>query len=130
MSETQIAAIMRKDPLCLSPGMPIREAAALLVDGNVPAAPVVDDTGGMVGILTQKDCFRSALNASYYQQWLGTVADHMTTTISTMNVDTDLVSAAQEFLDKPYRSYPVVKNSALVGMLDRQDLLGAFLRFG
>lgn len=126
----QVATIMQTTFPTLRPGMPIREAVSLFVQTAAPAAPVVDDAGGLVGIMTQKDCFRSALHASYYQQWSGTVAEHMTTAVNTLDAEMDVVAAAETFLADPYRSYPVVQNDQLVGMLTRTDLLRAFLQFG
>lgn len=126
----RIRTIMQTDFPSLQANMPIRDAVALFVSTGAAAAPVVDDAGGLLGIMTQKDCFRSALHASYYQQWSGTVAEHMSTNVKTLDAEMDPVSAAETFLADPYRSYPVVQNDQIVGMLTRTDLLRAFLRLG
>ena len=130
MSEDRIASIMQTDVIRLRAETPIREAISTLISANVSAAPVVDDSGALIGILSQKDCFKSALNASYYQQWSGTVGDHLTTNVETLNAETDFVTAADAFLSKPYRIYPVLREGQLVGVLGRSDLLAAFLRQG
>jgi CBS domain-containing protein len=130
MVEERIEAVMQTDIVRLSPDMPIREAVARLVETESAAAPVVDETDTLVGILSQKDCFRSALNASYYQQWSGTVAEHFTPDVETLDASTDFVTAAEMFLEKPYRTYPVVRGGQLVGILARSDLLAAFLKYG
>jgi len=130
MAEQQIDSIMRTDFPTLRLHTPIREAVALFVDTGWPAVPVVDDKGALVGIMSQKDCFRSALNASYYRQWSGTVEHHHSRTVDTLSVETDLVTAAEAFIDKPFRSYPITRHGLLVGMLNREDLLKAFLAFG
>lgn len=129
MTDT-IAAIMRTDFPRLTPDTPIRDAAAMLVDHRAASAPVVDDNGVLTGILTQKDCFRPALNASYYRQWSGTVADRMSRGAITLDAATDPVTAAEAFLEHPHRSFPVVKGGQLVGMLHRSDLLAHLLRLG
>ncbi len=126
----RIDAVMATDVPTLRPDTPVRMAVAVLSDHDVSAAPVVDEAGALVGVLTQKDCFRSALNASYYQQWSGNVADFMTRQPATLEADTDLVAAAEAFLDRPYRCYPVTRDGQLVGMLRRGDLLRAFLQYG
>lgn len=130
MADERIDSVMRTEFPTLRLEMPIREAVALFVNSGWSAAPVVDDKGALVGIMSQKDCFRSALNASYYQQWSGTVAEHYSHEVDTLDVETDLVSAAQCFIDKPFRAYPVTRHGLLVGMLNRDDLLRAFLHFG
>ncbi len=127
MAEQRIDAIMETDIVRLRPEMSIRLAVALLVERHTSAAPVVDETGALTGILSQKDCFRSVLNASYYQQWSGTVGEYMCTEVKTLDAATDLVSAAEAFLENPYRAYPVVRFGQLVGMLTRSHLLAAFV---
>lgn len=126
-SRATIAQVMRTDFPRLSSAMPIREAVALLAGEKASAAPVIDDRAGLVGILTQKDCFRPMLNASYYQQWSGSVADHMSGGVRTLPDDLDLVSAAEEFLARSHRVYPVMRDSEVVGVLHRSDLLAAIL---
>lgn len=126
-SRATIAQVMRTDFPRLSSAMPIREAVALLAGEKASAAPVIDDRAGLVGILTQKDCFRPMLNASYYQQWSGSVADYMSSGVRTLPDDLDLVSAAEEFLARSHRVYPVMRDSEVVGVLHRSDLLAAIL---
>jgi len=130
MTEERIDAVMQTDIVRVRPETPIREAAAQLVEGQASVAIVVDDTGGLIGVLSQKDCFRSALNASYYQQWSGTVAQYMTEAVETLDVTTDFVTAAEAFLNSPYRAYPVVRDGEVVGLLSRADLLATFLHYG
>ena len=130
MAEKHVDSVMQTEFPTLRLHTPIREAVALFVNSGWAAVPVVDDKGALVGIMSQKDCFRSALNASYYRQWSGTVEEHYSREVDTMNVDTDIVTAAEAFIDKPFRAYPVTRHGLLVGMLNREDLLKAFLDFG
>ena len=130
MTEERIDSVMQKDIIRLTPEMAVRDAVAALVNKRAQLASVLDDTGTLIGVITQKDCFRSALNASYYRQWRGSVKDYMTTEVETLEASTDFVTAAQAFLDKPYRAYPVLRDGELVGVLRRTDLLAAFLHFG
>lgn len=122
-----IGQVMRTDFARLSPDTPIREAVAMFVQRGAPAAPVIDGTSALVGILTEKDCFRPMLNASYYQQWDGRVVDHMSRQVHSLPVDLDLVSAAEEFLARSHRVYPVTDDTAVVGLLHRSDLFAAIL---
>lgn len=130
MADEHISSVMQTEFLRLTGETPIREATARLVEVHASAAPVVDATGQLIGIITEKDCFRPALNASYYQQWSGTVAERMSVEVATIDAEADFVTAAEAFLDRPFRSYPVMQNGELVGLLDRADLLQVFLRFG
>lgn len=129
MTDT-IESITRRDALTLSPETPIRRAVAQLVEERVAAAPVLDDSGRLLGILTQKDCFRPALQASYYQEWKGTVADFMSRSVVSLPASTDLVSAAEAFQTHPHRVFPVLDGEALIGMLRRSDVLAELVKMG
>lgn len=126
-TESTIESVMRQDFLRLSPATPIREAAAAFARLGLAAAPVLDDAGVLVGILTEKDCLRPMLNASYYQQWEGSVADVMSREVRALPVDLDPVSAAEEFISRSHRVYPVMHDGVVVGLLHRADLFTALL---
>lgn len=125
-----IGAIMRTDLPVLTADTPIRRAVAVLVRQRAAAAPVVDETGALCGILTQKDCFRPALNASYYQEWRGTVADYMSRSVVTLTASADLATAAEAFLTLPHRVFPVLDGDRPVGLLRRSDVLAAMIDLG
>jgi CBS domain-containing protein len=114
----------------LAPGDPIRRAVGALVEAGAQAAAVVEADGRVCGILTEKDCFRPVLHASYYQEWRGTVADHMSPEVVTIEVDEDAVRAAEMFLELPHRVLPVVEKGRLVGMLGRAAVMAALYRSG
>ncbi|MDA7430960.1 CBS domain-containing protein [Primorskyibacter aestuariivivens] len=130
MNQYRVRTLMRTDIATLSPETPIRRAAAVLVDGKTPAAPVLGDDGELIGILTQKDCFRSAVHASYHHEWTGKVADHMSRTVITINGGDELIRAAEMFLDHPHRVFPVVDDSRVVGLLHRSHVLTLLVRIG
>ena len=127
---TRVQSVMQRDYPVLRQDMPIRRAIALLLDGDAAAAPVVDDAGKLIGILTQKDCFRPALHASYYQEWTGTVAEQMTCDVVTIDASDDLVAAAESFVASAHRVFPVLGEGRLQGMLSRSDVLRALVRMG
>lgn len=121
-----IADYMVSDVVTLPPGLEINQALTLLLERKVSGAPVVDETGDLIGILTKKDGFRAALNATYYKQWGGTVSKYMSKTVETLDADLDVVTAAETFLSSPYRFFPVTREGRMVGILSRSDLLRAF----
>ena len=86
---------------------------------------VTDEDGALIGILTEKDCMRVVLNATYHSEYGGTVADYMKTDIEVMEPDDSIVDAAQRFLDKRYHRYPVLDNNTLVGQISRRDVMRA-----
>lgn len=124
-----IANFMVENVISVSSEMDISHAVGLLLDRKISGAPVIEDTGELVGMLTKKDCFKAALNASYYKQWGGTVAHYMSRDVQTLDPGLDIVTAAETFLRTPYRIFPVTRDDRIVGVLSRSDLLRAFRHF-
>ncbi|SIT05100.1 CBS domain-containing protein [Roseivivax lentus] len=130
MTEYRIGAIMRTDIPTLTPDTPIRRAVAVLVDAKAAAAPVLADDGRLVGILTQKDCFRPALHASYHREWTGQVADHMSTEVICVDIEDEVIRVAEKFATHPHRVFPVLDQTRVAGVLHRSDVLALLTRFG
>jgi len=130
MTEERIVSIMRTDFPVLAPTTPMRRAVALLVESRAAAAPVINDDDSLAGILTQKDCFRSALHASYYREWTGCVADHMTRTVVSVDAQDDLIKVAELFLALPHRVFPVRAGTRVAGVIHRSDILARLIRLG
>ena len=120
-----IANYMATDVLTLPPEMEINHATAILLEKGYSGAPVVNGAIKLVGVLSKKDCLRAALNASYYQEWGGSVADYMSADVEMLDADLDLVQAAERFLKSNYRRFPVMLEGRLVGQISRADLLRA-----
>ena len=130
MTQYLVRSIMRADPPTLTAETPIRRAVAVLVDAKTPAAPVLGDDGWLIGILTQKDCFRPALHASYHREWTGRVADHMSREVVSVEAGDEVIRVAEMFLDQPHRVFPVLDGARVVGLLRRSDVLALLTRIG
>ncbi len=105
--------------------MDIHRAIQALLDNRISGAPVLDDRGKLVGILTKKDCLKMAFNTSYYQEWGGRVADFMSPEVETVDAETNIVEVTELFLNSPYRRFPVMRDNHLVGVIARHDVLQA-----
>lgn len=130
MTQYLVASIMQTDPVTVTRDTPIRVAAALLVENGAITAPVTSDGIRLDGILTEKDCFRPALHASYHQDWIGSVEDFMSGEVVTIDAGQDIVWAAELFLKHPYHVLPVTDRDRLVGLLHRSDVLKLLTRNG
>lgn len=130
MTEYRVGAIMRKDIPTLTADTPIRRGVAVLVDAKAAGAPVLGDDGRLIGILTQKDCFRPALHASYHREWSGRVADHMSQTVITADINDEIIRVAEMFLQHPHRIFPVLDGDTVAGLLHRSDVLSLLTRIG
>jgi acetoin utilization protein AcuB len=52
-----LAEVMHRRVITASPGMPVEEAAALMLENKIGCLPVVDAAGALVGIVTESDLF-------------------------------------------------------------------------
>ncbi len=116
---------MARTLITFTPDMDVLEAVHALVTHRIAGAPVVDRTGSLVGVLSEQDCLRVALNAGYHGIWGGPVADFMSDKVKTVDANMSIIDLAQLFLDSPYRRFPVMDENRLVGQVSRRDVLRA-----
>ena len=116
---------MARRVVSFTPDTDIHQAIQVLLKKHLSGAPVLDEDGRLVGLLSKKDCLRIAFGARYHQQWAGRVSEYMRTEVETIPPDMDIVAAAELFLDRAYRRFPVVDGDRLVGIISRHDVLKA-----
>lgn len=120
-----VADYMSRNLITLSPETEINHAMNILLKKRISGAPVVDESGRLVGVLSKKDCLAAALAASYYRDWGKPVSTYMSTDVQTLDAGLDIVAATNAFLDSSYRRFPVMENGRLVGQISRADALRA-----
>ena len=101
------------------------EVMAVLLNKKISGAPVVDDAGSLVGILSEVDLMPIVMQDSYYDESMGIVADYMKINVDTVPPDMDIYALAERFHKEHRRRYPVVVNGRLVGQISRRDVLRA-----
>ena len=116
---------MARTVVTFKPDTPVLDAVHTLVKNRIAGAPVVDDEGNLVGILSELDCMKVALQAGYYGDYGGPVRDFMSKGVKTVNIEMSIVDLAQVFIDSSYRRFPVTDNNRLVGQISRRDVLRA-----
>ena len=98
--------------------------------GRIRHMPVVDD-GRVIGILSQRDLFRSALLTALGFGRKTTTAliktikikEVMTEDVITIAPETTIKDAARIMIDKKIGCLPVVENEKLIGLLTETDIL-------
>lgn len=106
------------------------EAINLLLEHRISGAPVTDQHGVLVGLLSEVDCLRAILTLTYHEEEVGgQVKDCMTTDVETVAHDANIVEVAKLFIDKGRRRMPVINDGKLVGQISRRDVLRAVEEF-
>jgi predicted transcriptional regulator len=122
---TSIEQHMATELISLSPGDDILHAMRVLLDKNISGAPVLDESGKLIGILSMKDCMEIVYNTAYHQDWGGKVDQYMSREVEHIEADTSILTAAEKFLNSNFRRFPVLRNGQLVGQISRHDILRA-----
>jgi len=119
--EEQIALIMTRNPITISPDRSIAEAARLILDNNIRRLPVVEK-GKLSGILTIADI----VGAIGKMNITSPIGDYVGNNVVSVWSETpmNVVGAIMELAD--VKAVPILDSSmALVGVAADKDLIGA-----
>ena len=116
-----------KDLITFHPDQDINEVIDIIISKKIFGAPVLDESGRLVGIISEKDCLRIVVDQAYHNLPLSApkVSDYMTKQVKTLSLSSDVVEAATAFLNSPIRRMPIVDHGVLIGQISRRDVLRA-----
>ena len=123
MRSVKVTEYMARKLLTFTPETKVFDALEMLLKKNYSGAPVVNDAGDLVGVLSEADLMRVAIQGSYHEDTSGLVGDFMSEKVLTISPDLDLYSVAEMFIKYHYKRFPVVSGGKLVGMISRRDVL-------
>jgi CBS domain-containing protein len=122
--------LMAQNPATLGRNETLDLAESIMNLGRIRHMPVVDD-GKIVGIVSQRDLFRSALITA-----LGfgrrttsaliktiTIKEVMTEHVITISPEATVKEAARVMIEKKIGCLPVVEDHKLIGLLTETDIL-------
>jgi CBS domain-containing protein len=140
--------VMTSDVITVDPDMTVQALAALLAANGISGAPVVDSSGGLVGIISEGDLlhraeigtaqrhrerrrswwldhFASDLAREYVKSHGRAVKDLMTRDVVTVTEDTDLAEVADLLEAKRIKRVPVMREGKVVGIISRANIVRA-----
>ena len=123
-----IKEFMAKQLITFQSDTPIETAMESFLENKISGAPVLDDQGNLVGVLSEKDCMKTLFESSYYNNLGGFVKEYMSTDIKTINIHDTLSNVADEFIKSRFRRFPVMEGDKLVGQISRRDILRAIVK--
>ena len=153
----RVRDIMATEPVTLKPTTTVREAAITLAEESVGGCPVVDDSGRVIGMLSEVNILealktqskelrmlmpseitfgisfvevikeREALSA-FKEVESKLVRDVMTKDVHAVAPDDPVEAAIRVMVEQRIHRVPVIEGDRLVGILTRQDVLRGFFR--
>ena len=141
-----IADIMSTEVVTVSPGTSLKDVAHLLVAHTISGVPVVDDAGGVLGVVSETDLIIKERGVPRDHggplAWLVDPIDlgervklearvagqAMTAPAVTITPQRPISAAAERMLERRINRLPVVSDGTLVGIVTRADLVRAFTR--
>lgn len=130
-SEVLVKDLMKKDVTTLGRNDSLDMAEGLMVLGRIRHVPVLDDDGKVVGIVSSRDLFRSALAFAlgYGEKGRGSllktvkVKEVMREPVFTIGPDATVAQAALVMVEQKVGCLPVVQDGRMVGIVTQTDLL-------
>jgi CBS domain-containing protein len=137
----RVSELMSTELATVGEGTPLKEAARLMTGRGVSGLPVVDESGHLVGIISESDFVekasgqtRSGLIGALFESdarlvEADTVGGIMTRNVVTIEPRATHQQAARLMRTKRVKRLPVVnEDGKLVGIISRSDILGVFAR--
>ena len=126
MDSLTVADIMARSEATLDPESDIYAAMERLLKRRLTGAPVVDDEGTLLGMLTERDCLKVMVDGALDGLPRGKVSDYMSSPAESITPTASLYDVAQVFLTRSYRKLPVVdRDGRVIGQVSRRDMLVA-----
>lgn len=116
LGSTDVRAVMTPDPQTIPHDASVADVASWFETGIHSAYPVVDDDGGLVGIVSRGDLLQGLPEGA-------TLLDVVATELVTVAPGDTVATALQRMLEEDVDHLPVVDGSRLVGICTRTDVL-------
>lgn len=119
-----VSDVMTSDVVVVPANSSAEEAGRILVENGMSGAPVVDESGQLVGIISEFQLLELV-----YEPHLKSscVRDFMTRDVLTVSVEDSLDTVANMFILHRIRRLPVVQEGRLRGIITRGDVLRRLL---
>ncbi|MCX7109665.1 MAG: CBS domain-containing protein [Candidatus Methylumidiphilus sp.] len=127
LANITVGEYMSSNPVFFKPNTNVMDAIHKLMEIKSTGAPVLDDSGKLVGAFSELDCLRITVHSAYHEDMGGKVSEFMTQDVTWVDKETSILEVAELFTKSALRHFPVIENGKLVGVISRVDVLKALL---
>ena len=131
--EWRVEDVMSR-PVCVAPTIPLAEAERLFEQHGFNALPVVNARGVLQGVVTSIDLLRAfdfsedVILPDYDRIMERSVESVMTRDAQTVTPAAPLTRVLRKLVDTRNKSFPVVDDGRVVGVIAREDVMRALRR--
>ncbi|HCS27476.1 MAG TPA: CBS domain-containing protein [Spongiibacteraceae bacterium] len=125
MTQMLVKDVMIENPPVVKAVESLDDAVERLIHHRLLGLPVVDDKRQLVGFLSEQDCIHSMLISSYHCEESQSVSDIMSHQVLSVGPNDSIIDIAQKMGKEKPKSYPVVAEGKLIGLLTRANVLNA-----
>jgi acetoin utilization protein AcuB len=130
-----VGSRMKHPVITIGPKTSLDEALTLMAREHIRRLPVVDNSGNLVGIVTELDLLKaSPSEATSLSVWeikslmsSFPIEKIMTRDVVSVTEDTPIEIAARMMADRKIGGMPVVRGTSVVGIITETDIFKAFL---
>lgn len=118
---------MTKQLVTFRPDQLIHDVIEKLLEHNISGGPVVNEENEVVGMISEGDCMKEVRKGIYDNMptLSDKVSDFMTKNVISISPEINVFEAADLFLDKKIRRFPVIKDGKLLGQISQRDVIKA-----
>ncbi|MEI6646149.1 MAG: CBS domain-containing protein [bacterium] len=123
--ETRVGQLLKlkgNDVVTTTPSTTIFDAVKQMEDSRIGSLPVVENSGKIVGMLTERDCMRRVLLKERPLRSV-TVGEVMSSPIITVQSSELIESCMKIMTDKRLRHLPVMEHTKLIGLISIGDVV-------
>ena len=121
----RVADVMQRPVYSATPTTTAREVAVNLLMSRISGFPIVDQSGALVGIVTELDLSRAIRAGKDLEVTLA--AEIMTPDVITVDADEDVETVMETLDTEQIIRVPVTSDGRLVGVIARGDVIRAML---
>ncbi len=124
LRSVDLSDYMQTNPIKVHADDSLFDAMDVITRNHISGACVIDDNDNLVGVLSETDCLRAVVSATYNNAAdVGKVRDFMTAEVQSCQLHDNIVDVAMDMIAKGHRRRPVVEHGKLIGQLTCRQIL-------
>jgi CBS domain-containing protein len=127
VQQIQVKDYMAKKLTTFHPDQHLEEVVKIMLDKNISGGPVVNETGQLIGIISEGDCLKEIVKGKYTNtpSRIPLVKELMVHEVKTISPNLSVLDVAGMFLEQRVRRFPVIEDGKLIGQISQRDVMRA-----